>query len=181
MIEQLCANARYADLVILGQYESAGSAERHPMPLASSVAVRCGRPVLIVPATWIDFEPAPKVLLAWDGSREAVRAIHDALPVLGLAKNIVVLTIAPQSEQRADQLAETQRLIGHLKQHGLHATSDLASNHTESQALMHRLDPRDFQLLVMGAYSHPSWFELIFGGVTKSALLSAPVPVLLSH
>jgi len=75
--------ARYADLVILGQYEWQGHQVAHPLPIAQSVVSRCGRPVLVVPAA---NEPTSfdRAAIASDGSREAVRNVHDALPLLAL-------------------------------------------------------------------------------------------------
>jgi len=69
--------ARYADLVILGQYERQGSPETHPLPIAHSVVSRCGRPVLVVPAA-VQLSALERIAIAWDGSREAVRSVHDA-------------------------------------------------------------------------------------------------------
>jgi hypothetical protein len=73
--------ARYADLVILGQNEWQGSPEAHPLPITHSVVLRCGRPVLVVPAA-LQSNSIASIAVAWDGSREVVRAIHDALPLL---------------------------------------------------------------------------------------------------
>jgi hypothetical protein len=75
--------ARYADLVILGQYEWQGSPETHPLPIAHPVVLRCGRPVLVVPAA-VQQSALARIAIAWEGSREAVRAVHDALPLLRL-------------------------------------------------------------------------------------------------
>jgi nucleotide-binding universal stress UspA family protein len=74
-------------------------------------------------------------------------------------------------------------VVDHLRQHGVSATVEIASGqtNTESNIIKDRIDKGEFQLLVMGAYSHPRWFEFIFGGVTQSVMLSAPLPVLLSH
>ena len=77
VVRRICAKARYADLVILGQYERQGSSEAHPLPVAHPVVLRRGRPVLIAPA---DVRPSAlaRIAVAWDGSSEAVRAVHDA-------------------------------------------------------------------------------------------------------
>jgi nucleotide-binding universal stress UspA family protein len=76
----ICDRARYADLVILGQYEWQGPHLAHPLPIAHAVVLRCGRPVLVVPAA-VGPTSFARAAIAWDGSREAVRAAHDALRV----------------------------------------------------------------------------------------------------
>ena len=83
MVECISEKARYADMVIVGQYEWQGPAQRHPLPIAHSLVLQCGRPVLVVPAL---AQPCAfaRTAVAWDGSREAVRAVHDALPLLSL-------------------------------------------------------------------------------------------------
>jgi nucleotide-binding universal stress UspA family protein len=77
VVHGISDSARYADLVILGQYEWQGPPVAHPLPIAHSVILRCGRPVLVVPAAVGPISFA-RVAIAWDGSREAVRAVHDA-------------------------------------------------------------------------------------------------------
>ena len=83
--------ARAADLVILGQDERQQPPERYPLPVAHSVVLRCGRPVLVVPNSAQSL-PLDNVVVAWDGSREAVRAVHDALPLLRMAKAVHIVT-----------------------------------------------------------------------------------------
>lgn len=85
VVECISEKARYADMVIVGQYEWQGPAQRHPLPIAHSLVLQCGRPVLVVPAL---AQPCAfvRTAIAWDGSREAVRSVHDALPLLSLSQ-----------------------------------------------------------------------------------------------
>lgn len=94
VVDGISEGARYADLVILGQYERQGPQVAHPLPIAHAIVLRCGRPVLVVPADVgsISFDRAA---VAWDGSREAVRAVHDALPLLALSQSVEIVTIIP--------------------------------------------------------------------------------------
>lgn len=82
VVKGISNRARYADLVILGQDERQGSPETHPLPIAHSVVLRCGRPVLVVPATLQQNALLARIVVAWDGSREAVRAVHDCLATI---------------------------------------------------------------------------------------------------
>ena len=92
VVEGISEKARYADLVIVGQYEWQGPLETHPLPIAHSLSLQCGRPVLVVPAD-MQSKAFDRVAIAWDGSREAVRAVHDALPVLRLSRSVDIVEI----------------------------------------------------------------------------------------
>lgn len=171
--------ARFADLVILGQNEAQEPAERHPLPMAHSVVLMCGRPVLVVPVETQTLVPA-KVAVAWDGGREAVRAVHDALPILKLAQSIDIVTMAKRSEDAG--VGNVDDLIAHLAHHGISAIHrlerfELSDEHTSLLNIV----ANGYDLIVMGGYSHPKWVEFIFGGPTISALLSSKIPVLVSH
>jgi nucleotide-binding universal stress UspA family protein len=177
--DRISDRARYADLVILGQYEWQGPHLAHPLPIAHSVVSRCGRPVLVVPAAAgsISFERAA---IAWDGSREAVRAVHDALPLLALSKSVEIVTIVPPS---AVESREDARLLSsHLANHKI-MTENVIRIRAEEEpaALRQQMEDAGYDLLVMGGYSHPIWLEFIFGGTTRSMLLSSKIPVLVSH
>ena len=177
---EICKRTRYADLVILGQCERQGSPEVHPLPVAYSVVLQCGRPVLVVPALARPNLLA-KIAVAWDGSREAVRAVHDALPLFRLAHSVQILTIISPSSEHND--VDAQSLLEHLAKHGIEKNIDtiqIRTNH-EHDSLRNKIDEGDYDLVVMGGYSHPRWIEFIFGGATQSILLSSKIPVLISH
>jgi nucleotide-binding universal stress UspA family protein len=176
----VCARARYADMVILGQYEWQDPPQRHPLPVPNSVASHCGRPVLVVPAD----APAAaltKIAIAWDGSREAVRAVHDALPLLHLARSIEILTMVSPSTIQDE--AGGKDLSAHLAHHGIEATMDVRQIATRDEhgSLRKEIEQGHSDLLVMGGYSHPMWVEFVFGGATQSILLSLRTPILVSH
>ena len=159
--------ARYADLVILGQYEWQGSPETHPLPIAHSVGLAV-RP------------PGPG-RAAWDGSREAVRSVHDALPLLRLARSVQVVTIIPPSAE--DSEADAASLLAHLAKHRIKIGMDTLQIRADDEhaSLRKQIEQGHYDLLVMGGYSHPMWLEFIFGGATQSILLSSKIPVLVSH
>jgi len=180
VVSGICDRARYADLVILGQYEWQGPHIAHPMPIAHSVVARCGRPVLVVPAAVgpVSFD---RVAIAWDGSREAVRAVHDALPLLALSQLVQIVTIiAPEAVESGE---DAKLLSAHLAHHGIKIETGVIQTRAEEEpvALRKQLEKAHYDLLVMGGYSHPMWLEFIFGGTTRSLLLSSKIPVLVSH
>lgn len=176
----VAAYARYADLVIVGQYEWQEPTESHPLPVAGSVAQRCGRPVLVVPED-VESCALEKAAIAWDASRETVRAVHDALPLLCLAASVEIVTMTdPQADEDP---ADGRNLLAHLAMHGIKDANDLGqiSKPHEHDALRKRIGQGDYDLLVMGGYSQPAWIEYLFGGVTQSILLSSKIPILVSH
>lgn len=180
VVRGVCAQARYADLVILGQYETQGSAERHPLPVAHAVVLRCGRPVLVVPAESM-FCTFTKVAIAWDGSREAVRAVHDALPLLSLAHSVDIVTITDPAAGPDE--ADAEHLSLHLERHGISVSDERRQIITvdEHRSLRDELEQGGHELLVMGGYSHPMWMEFVFGGATQLNLLSSKTPIFISH
>ena len=172
--------ARCNDLVIVGQYEWQGPATSHPLPVAHSVVTHCGRPLLIVPAA-VSSDPMTSAIIAWDGSRECVRAVHDAIPLLhGMSS---VQLVAVTSPDKVSDTADTTMLTEHLGRHDI-TVSLLPFVHTdesEHKALLRILIAAECDLLVMGGYSRPPWYEFLFGGATKSVLLHAKTTVLISH
>lgn len=180
IVQGISDKARFADLVIIGQYEWQDPAERHPLPVAHSVVLRCGRPVLIVPAV-VQPSALARIAVAWDGSREAVRAVHDALPLLRLSRSVQIVTMIRPSAD--DNEVDAKSLSAHLANHGIQVGTDILQIRTvvEHESLRKEIEQGHYDLLVMGGYSHPMWLEFIFGGATQSILLSSKIPVLVSH
>lgn len=171
--------ARFADLVILGQDEYQEPPETHPLPVVHSVVPLCGRPVLVVPPGVQSLVPV-NAALVWDGSREAVRATHDALPLLKLARRVDVVTIRP-----FDDVSEVggDSLVTHLAHHGITAETRVehVARSDERSTFHTALESGRYDLVVMGGHSHPKWLEFIFGGMTLTTLLKSNITVLVSH
>ena len=179
MVAAITKEARTQDLVILGQYEWEGPAVHHPLSLAEAIVGPCGRPVLVVPGHK-PFSLPKRALVAWDGSREAVRAIHDAMPLL--LDCHTALTLAWFEERH--EAVDLHELQAHLERHGIVVSDLLALRAREPEVSAHlltKLEHDHFDLLVMGAFGHPAWFEFLFGGATASALLKAKAPIFISH
>ena len=180
VVEGISEKARYADLVVVGQYEWQGTPERHPLPVAHTVVLRCGRPVLVVPAA-VQPTALASTAIAWDGSREAVRAVHDALPLLRLSRSVQIVTMVGPSADGNE--ADAKGLSAHLVNHGIEVSTQIVSMTTtqEHESLQKQIVDGHYDLLIMGGYSHAMWVEFIFGGATQSILLSSKIPVLVSH
>jgi nucleotide-binding universal stress UspA family protein len=141
--------------------------------------MQSGRPVLIVPSEGL-LEIDAKAVIAWDGSREAVRAMHDGLPLLRLARSVDVVAV---QAQRDDDDLDLGGLVAHLARHGIAAAARVvrATSPEAAPALLQNVQNGKYGLMIMGAYSHPRWQEFIFGGTTLSTLLHSNIPVLVSH
>jgi nucleotide-binding universal stress UspA family protein len=140
-----------------------------------------GVPMLILPQDW---RPAPvgeNIVIAWNGSREATRAVHDAMPLLVKAKKVTVFTFSA----RASALrAASEMLTDHLQRHGVVARiSDWTNTGDISalEALFASLDTQDADLIVAGAFGHSKLFESLFGGVSLDLMRQPTAPILLSH
>jgi nucleotide-binding universal stress UspA family protein len=183
MVERVCKQARYADLIIVGREPTEIAAERSPLSLADELVLKSGRPVLLLPDVEMPVAPPKRALIAWDGSREAVRAVHDALPLLEQADVSLVLVANPEPEQIDDDVAREDELLDHLGRHKVvaNAATTLRLDRPEADVILGYLKEHGVDLLVMGGFGHWAWRELLFGGTTAGLMRKAPVPILISH
>lgn len=183
LIGLVTTRARYADLAVVGQADPG-----HPLfdtlaKLPEAVMLGCGRPALIVPYAAPARAVGNRILVAWNGSREAARAVADALPLLCAAETVVVLTIGATRDRDTDGDHPARRLVEHLAQHSVRAeSSHIASDDLQpGDIIMSRAADLGCDLIVMGGYGHSRTRELILGGVTRAILQNMTVPVLMSH
>lgn len=181
--EVLPVQARYADLLVIGQTDPE---EPHEFGLnfcADQVIMEAGRPVLVVPYVGWRKTIGERVMVAWDASRLAARAVSDALPILERAKKVAVLAVNPQlSGERHGDIPGADVSL-HLARHGIDAEAQHLSAMDEDPAdiILSRAAEEGADLIVMGAYGHLRMRELILGGVTLHMLQHMTVPVLMSH
>lgn len=180
--EVIAMHGRHADLVVVTQSDpekerSAGNA----MP--EEVILQSGRPVLVVPYVGIGHEFGHNVLVGWDGSREAARAMNDALPILATADKVTVMSVNPKTGTKGTGELAGADIALYLARHEIkvevmHETSRELS---PDQVILSRAAELDIDMLVLGAYGTPRLQERLFGGVTRSLLHEMTVPVLFSH
>lgn len=146
-----------------------------------SIIFGSGRPVLVLPARTAPELAPDRIVVAWDGSRAASRAVADALPLLERAGDIQVLTVLKEKELGSTSPA--QELAESLKRRGIVAGAESfdAAGQKIGDILIAELATRQADLLIMGAYGHSRLREFILGGATRSMLADPPVPLLLSH
>ena len=174
-------HARYADLCVVGQPNPYEPLDGDPVTV--TVVMTSGRPVLAVPFAGAFPTVGERVLVAWNASREAARAVNDALPLLGGAKQVTVLAINPQRGVGEHGGVPAADIALHLARHGLKAEAahTVAKDISEGEALLSYAADIGADLIVAGAYGHSRARELIFGGVTRTLIAEMTAPVLLSH
>jgi nucleotide-binding universal stress UspA family protein len=170
--------ARRFDLVVTGQAQREHGASEQL--LIEAALFESGRPLLLVPYIQRGGVKLDRVIVGWDGSRTAARALADAIPFLDRAKAVDVVVIA--EERKQEEIAGAS-IIQHLARHGVHATAKRMTRgdiSIENVILSYAADAgADF--LVMGGYGHSRLREFILGGVTRGILASMTLPVLMSH
>ena len=178
----LARHARYTDLVVLGQ-EGDQDPKMVIGGLPDSVVLGCGRPALVVPYIGAQSSPGKHAIVAWNGSREAARAVNDALPILTRADNVDVMCVNPEHGEEGDADLPGADLCLHLARHGVKAEAQtlVASDLEVADLLLSRVADRGADLIVMGAYGHARWREMVLGGVTRQLLEQMTVPVFMSH
>jgi nucleotide-binding universal stress UspA family protein len=177
-LSALRLNARYADLVIAGQPEAG---EPLAMGFAGDLVLSAGRPVLFVPYAGRFPATGKRVLVAWNGSREAARAVTDALPLLARAEAVELVAFNPASGEHGETPSADIAL--YLARHGVKATAARQSAPDVDVAgqILSRAADTSADLIVMGGYGHSRLRELVLGGVTRTMLEAMTVPVLMSH
>lgn len=178
---EVAVNAYYADLVVIGRPESAAPSAS-PSGLAESLVLSSGRPVLLFPRD-SKVSQVRRVELAWNTTREAVRAAADALPLLARAEAVEVLVIDPQRHKESHGQEPGADIARHLARHGAQVGVRRVSSEGKNvgQLMLSQAAAFKADLLVMGAYGHSQVREWVFGSVTRTVLYEASVPVLMSR
>jgi nucleotide-binding universal stress UspA family protein len=171
--------ARYFDLSVVGQAEPETSAIAEK--IVEAALFDSGRPVIVVP--YIQKAPLKldRVMVCWDGSRAAARAIADAMPFLERAGRVEVVIIA--NERGKQDEIEGADMGQHLARHGLKVEVNRVNygNVDVADALLSHAADFDADFIVMGGYGHSRLREFVLGGATHSILHSMTAPVLMSH
>ena len=179
-LECAALHGRHADLIVIGQLDRDDSKARSSRTPPENVMLLAGRPALVVPYAGAFEQVGNRVLIGWDASREAARAVNDALPLLQAADMVTVMTV--DSELDGARIPGADIAV-HLARHGVAAQVEntVSAGVGIGDVLLSRASDLDADLLVMGAYAHSRLREMIVGGATRTVLASMTVPVLMSH
>jgi nucleotide-binding universal stress UspA family protein len=177
--EFVARNGRAADLIIVGTTSGRGESMREIN--AGEIAIRAGRPVLFAPAgiTWLKLGT---VVVAWKDTREARRAVNDALPLLHLAREVVVVELLDEAADQHAAQARVDDVARWLNRRGISASSISTKaliGVTSQLSIIAQDEGAD--VIVAGAYGHTRFQEWLFGGVTRELLAQQKHCVLLSH
>jgi nucleotide-binding universal stress UspA family protein len=166
---------RVSDLIVVAR-KGAGSSTFSAMALETAL-FETGRPVLMVPVG----PPANlfhRVLIAWNGSREAARAVGFALPFLTACEGGVEIFASPESKHPADR----EELLRYLSWHGIVGDRIAPDDARATGAgLLAQASAHQTGLIVMGAYTHGHYRQFLFGGMTRHVMEHAAIPVLFAH
>ena len=170
--------ARRFDLSVVRQTEPD---DKTPDPLIIQAALfDSGRPVLVVPYVHKSGIKLDRILVAWDGSHSAARAVGDALPFLKRAKAVEVVVVGDKAKSKEIPGAD---IAHHLARHGVkvEVKEIVAADVDAANILLSHAADVSADFMVMGGYGHSRLREFVLGGVTRSVLATMTIPTLLSH
>ncbi len=173
--EDFVAHARVADIAVVDASNGILEIDRG---IVEELLFKSGGPVIVVPSSRQAFS-ARRCVIAWDGGARAARAVKDALPLLHASEDVRIVTVGdrkPASLPGAD-------IAAMLARHRLPVTLvELPESEEGTGEIISRYAVREgADLLVMGAYAHPRFWEMVLGGVTQTMLKTCPVPLLMSY
>jgi len=175
----VAAASRAADLIVAG-----GAPRKMHDPYmfcdAAELAITSGRPVLVAPPTAPPLV-AKQILLAWKDTREARRALSDAMPFLEQAERVIVVGVCPEPDAPQVKL-EVEDVAAALVRRGITAEATVAlDKHPDGFQILRQASLEGADLVVCGAYGHSRLGEWVFGGVTRDLLSQDQVYLLFSH
>jgi nucleotide-binding universal stress UspA family protein len=183
MEEMIGERARFADLLVLGQFDTENPPTISAFLLPAKVVFDASAPILVMPNSGSFSDVGRHPLVTWDGSREAARAIRDAMPLLREAERVSVLAIDPLGQGHMHDGAHIAALVAHLGRHGIRAETReaLPAHEGVARSLLTHANLLGADLLVMGAYGHSRIWEFLVGGTTQDLLEKTTIPVLMSR
>lgn len=177
--------AREADLTVLGQPDPRETDSGVPVDLIEQTVAHAGRPILVVPYAGQFQGVGRRVVIAWNGSREAARALADALPLIDGAEAVSVLSLRAKAAGRLTAAAPLEGIVAHLARHGLPAAGDrlvFEANAIEAaERLLSHLADAGADLLVLGAAGRGRAAPSAKRSLTTGILARMTIPVLLSY
>jgi nucleotide-binding universal stress UspA family protein len=177
----IAKSCRTVDLIVCGK--PTDEAPDAWSDFSETAIMRSGRPVLIVPGLTPHKTVGEHVVIAWNDTREAARAVFDSLDLIKAASTVRAVTLIEKENQREAAEALGADLIASLARQGVAASLDVsyAGAGSAGEAILSRLLEEGCDLLVMGGYSHSRLREMIFGGASRDILRDTWVPTLVSH
>lgn len=175
-------HARYADVAVMTRPSDGPGADLRE-EVIEGVLFHSGRPALIVPPGWTGSAIGKRIVVAWDASREATRALSEADDILEFAEAVTVLTVDAKPKMFGHGDQPGANIAAHLTRRGLPAEVRNVDSmgRSASLAILDEATALGADLVVMGGYAHSRLRELVFGGATRELLRTATVPLLMAH
>jgi nucleotide-binding universal stress UspA family protein len=172
---------RVHDLIVVGQRRE--GSDEPGWDVAETCAVSSGTPTLVVPCEGSFPALGERVLIAWNGSRQAAAAVHGAMPLIRRAKHVTVLIGRGKESLSGITRYPRMNVVDYLERHAAEvSTWAFAAHDWEAGGrILDIADQTDSDLVVMGAYGHPAWRELFLGGATRHVLKQTTIPLLMAH
>jgi nucleotide-binding universal stress UspA family protein len=182
-VEILNFHAHQKDLVIVGQSVHDRLQEHGPADLPERVVLGSGRPVLVVPYAGTFDSVGERILVAWKAGRASARAVHDAMPFLSTAKEVILVTVTSPGDQQLPDAGQDEQIRIHLERHKIRVREERleAGDVPVDNVLMNFAWEQGCDLLVMGVYAVSQRGSLTVGPVTKGFFEHTTLPILMSH
>lgn len=174
--------ARYSDLVIVSRMALDEFLPGLRPDFPDYVALNASSPVLVMPLAAPGASIGERVTVAWNGSPQAMRAIASAIPILQSARQVDLVVFDSKLDPVQSEANLGHDMAQHLARHGISCTvSQRTAEPDDGRSLLAFADEKQSDLIVMGAYGHSRFRELLLGGMTRSVLSTSPVPLWMAH
>lgn len=178
--EELMLHARHASLAILGPPAQQQNGTTR-LGLSERLIFESGRPCILLPERWPEDRNARRIVVGWNGGREAARSIADAMLFLVLAES-VHLIVVPEGRLRGSYGSEPGAdMASHLARHGVQVVLEQHASDNAGAVLLERCKDLNADMLVAGGRAHPRISDLLLGGATKTILENVEVPLMMSR
>lgn len=180
--EALARLGRFSDLVVVNQDDLTEALAETVVRIPEYVVFTCARPVLVVPCAPVTAQPGQHILIAWNGSKEASAAMRAAVPLLRRAMRVSVVSFRTPADADLSDAHSQADLVAFLARHEVRADFRAFERQIDGGHELLALAMQDgYDLIVMGCYGHTQFRELFLGGVSRTVLQSARVPVLMAR
>lgn len=173
---------RFCDLVIVGRETPKADTGISALSFTEKILLAASRPVMIVPSMLSANQSGNKVVIAWDGSSSAARAVLGAMPLLEKAASVDIAIVHKTGAEAMDEGVAGSEMSLYLARHGISASiCELSLNGDVPTTLLTHIIEIGASIMVMGSYGHSPLRERLIGGTTRTILNEMPVPVLMKH
>ena len=178
--EALMLHARHASLAIVGTGREPARAET-ALTVSEDIIFASGRPSILLPPSWQKTGLPETIVIGWNASREAARAVADSMPFLAAARAVHVVVVPEPKVARLLGEDPGSDISLHLARHGIKVTLDRLEGGNAGELILAHAEGFGAEMVVMGAYGQSRITEFVFGSATRTLLASPKVPTFLSR